>query len=178
MIKRQNDRNFPPALRAGVKIKREIPVPYWQARWTKNVNTGSGNQDMIPMPADPHREVLRLLSDRMVREGGFGDYLLSEQFSRFCREYDIYELWSGFLTNAGDRPDLYGSDMIRNAFFPLLQHLYQWRKSEFPRILAGILADYAKKPPGPMCVPAIRQDLIRLGYTSNDVDDTFSAVNL
>jgi len=130
------------------------------------------------MPADPHREVLRLLSDRMVREGGFGDYLLSEQFSRFCKNYDIYEIWSGLLTNAGDRPDLYGIDTTRNAFFLLLQHILRGRSAEFPRILAGLLADYAKKPLDPLFVSAIRQDLTRLGYTPDDVDDTFSAVSL
>jgi hypothetical protein len=132
---------------------------------------------MRPMLQDPNRPVLRLLSDRMIREG-FGDYLLSEQFSRFCRRYDIYEIWSGLLTNSGDRPELYGSDTIRNAFFRLQQHIFRGRNAEFPRILAGLLADYARKPLDPSFVSAIKQDLIQLGYTANDVDNTFSVVGL
>jgi len=131
---------------------------------------------MMPMLQDPHRNALRLLSDRMVSKG-FGDYLLSERFSRFCRKNDIYDIWSGLLTESGDRPDLYGSDMIRHAFFLLLQHIFRVRNAEFPRILAGILANYAEKPPDPSFLSDIKQDVTRLGYAANDLDDAFSALS-
>ncbi|HVP96067.1 hypothetical protein [Methanoregula sp.] len=131
----------------------------------------------MAMPQDPHRHAIRLLSDQMIREG-LGDYLLSEQFSRFCRKYDIYEIWTGLLGASLDRPDLYGPDILGNAVSLLLQHIYRGRNAEFPRILAGLLADYTKKPLNPLFVSTIKRDLIQLGYNEIDVDNTFSVKGL
>jgi hypothetical protein len=128
------------------------------------------------MPQD-QQQALRRISDHMILQG-MGDYLVSEKFSRFCREHEVYEIWGGFLGASGDRPELYGSDKIKNAFFLLLQHICQIRKAEFPKIIAGILADSTKKTADPSFVPTIKQDLIHLGYSIEDVEDSFRTMSM
>src|SRR5208337_3598244 len=115
------------------------------------------------MPQDPHK-ALRLIADHMIRQA-IGDYLVSGKFSRFCREHDIAEIWGGLLGSTDGKPEVYGSDVIRNAFFLLLEHIYRVRKEELPKCGAGICRNYAKKSPDPSFVPAIKQDLIQLGYS-------------
>ena len=124
------------------------------------------------MPQDP-QQALRHLSDRMIREG-IGNYLLSGQFLRFCSDHDLSEIWGGLLRDSADRPEVYGSDTVRNALFRLLEHIYHGRKVEFPRIFADLLADYAKKPSDLLFVPAVKQDLIKLGYSREEVEESFS----
>jgi hypothetical protein len=127
------------------------------------------------MPKDTQK-ALRLISDRMIRQG-MGNYLVSGKFSRFCREHDIADIWGGLLGLSDGKPELYGSDVIRNAFFLLLEHIYRGRRAELPKIIAGILADYEKKTPDASFVPAIKQDLIYLGYSMEDVDDSFKTMS-
>jgi hypothetical protein len=43
------------------------------------------------MPQDSQKTI-RELSDHIVTPD-FEDYLLSEQFTRFCREHDIDDIW-------------------------------------------------------------------------------------
>jgi hypothetical protein len=126
------------------------------------------------MPQDPHK-ALRLIADHMIRRG-MGDYLVSVKFSRFCREHDIAEIWGGLLGSTDGKPELYGSDVIRDAFLLLLEHIYRGRRAELPGIIASILADYAKKMPDPSFIPAIKQDLILLGYSMDDVEDSFKTM--
>jgi hypothetical protein len=127
------------------------------------------------MAQDPYK-ALRLISDHMIRHG-MGDYLVSGKFSRFCREHDIAEIWGGLLGSTDGRPELYGNDVTRNAFFLLLEHIYRGRREELPKIIAGILADYAKNTPDSSFVPAIKQDLIHLGYSIEYVEDSFKTIN-
>src|SRR5208337_2846618 len=110
------------------------------------------------MPQDPHK-ALRLIADHMIRQA-IGDYLVSGKFSRFCREHDIAEIWGGLLGSTDGKPELYGSDVIRNAFFVVLVHICRVRKEEFPKVVAGTRTHKKKRPPDPSFVPAIKQDLI------------------
>ncbi len=127
------------------------------------------------MAQDPQK-TLMLISDHMIRQG-MGDYLASGKFSRFCKEHDIAEIWAGLLGSSDGKPELYGSDVVRDAFFLLLQHIYRGRRVELPKIIAGILADYAKKTADPSLVPAIKQDLVLLGYSMEDVEDSFKTMS-
>jgi hypothetical protein len=147
-------------------------LPFWQDRLDEARKYRPGNQNCMSMPHDPD-PVLRLLSDHMIREGT-GDYLLSGKFRRFCRKHNLSEIWGGLLGSSGDRPELYGNDMVRNALFQLMQHIYRGRKADLPKILAGLLVDYGKNPSCSSFVPAIQQDLIDLGYSREDVEDAFS----
>jgi len=125
------------------------------------------------MPGDT-KERIRQLSDHMM-EMDNGNFLLSEQFSRFCREYDIDEIWDGLLASAGDRPDLYGKEGLRHAFSRLLEHLYQKKRADFPRILSGLVALVPKKASDLLYLSTIRKDLSALGYSRDDAEVYFSA---
>jgi hypothetical protein len=126
------------------------------------------------MPQDSQK-IIRQLSDHIVTPD-FEDYLLSEQFTRFCREHDIEDIWEEELDMSREKPYLYGGDTIHEAFFWTLQHLYQKKKDEFPRILAGFLADFSGSYPVPSFFYEISEDLIRLGYSKKEVEDKFSKI--
>jgi len=102
------------------------------------------------------------------------NYLLSEKFSRFCKKHNLYEIWGGLVASLDGKPDLYGNDRTDYAFFLLLQHIYYVRRDKLLKILADLLADYAKKPLPLPVVRMIKQDLLHLGYSRNEVKDTFS----
>jgi len=121
------------------------------------------------MPQDT-KERVRQLSNHIMDMNN-GSFLLSEQFSRFCREYEIDELWGGLLTSAEDRPDLYGDEIIRHAFSRLLEHIYLKRRPEFLRILRGLLALFPKNSCTPSLFPTVKQDLLGLGYSREDTEE-------
>jgi len=123
------------------------------------------------MPQDP-KKTIRLLSDHIFRLN-ISTYLLSEQFTRFCREQDIDDMWEGLLRLSNDSPDLYDSDVAKNAFSLLLEQIYRMRKDEFPGILAGLLADFSGAVPSPFIFRTIKGDLIQLGYPGKDMEDIF-----
>jgi len=125
------------------------------------------------MPQDT-REKIRQLSDHIV-DMDTGSFLLSEQFSRFCREYGIDEIWGGLLTSAEDRPDLYGNEIARHAFSRLLEHIYRKKRADFLPILSGLLALDPKKPCDPSFFSTIKQDLLGLGYSEKDAKEHLPA---
>ena len=96
---------------------------------------------------------------------GYRELPVIRTILRFWQDHDLSEIWGGLLRDSADRPEVYGSDTVRNALFRLLEHIYHGRKVEFPRIFADLLADYAKKPSDLLFVPAVKQDLIKLGYS-------------
>ena len=116
------------------------------------------------------REGIRQLSGHIMDMDN-GKFLVSEQFSRFCREHQIDEMWGGLLTSAGDRPDLYGDEIIRHALFRLLEHICHKRRSEFLSILHGLLLLLQKNSCNPSLFPAVRQDLIGLGYSPEEAEE-------
>jgi hypothetical protein len=120
---------------------------------------------------DP-RKTISQLSAHIVRPGVV-DYLVSEPFTRFCREHDIEDAWNEALGLSGDKPDLYGDAVVKNAFLMLLGHLYVSRRDEFPELLAGILAGFSRGYQGPLFFSEILQDLTRLGYSRSDMEILF-----
>jgi len=120
------------------------------------------------MPQDT-RGKIRQLSDHIVDMNN-GSFLLSERFSRFCREYGIDEIWGGLLTSAEDRPDLYGDGIVRHAFSRLLEHICRERRPEFLRIISGLLALLPETPCNPQDLRIIKQDLLGLGYSPYDAE--------
>jgi len=123
------------------------------------------------MPQNP-KKTIRLLSDHIFRLN-ISNYLLSEQFARFCREQNIDDMWEGLLRLSNDSPDLYDSDVAKNAFSMMLEQIYHVRKDEFLGILAGLLTDFAGAVPSPFIFRTIKGDLIQLGYPGKDVEDKF-----
>ncbi len=128
------------------------------------------------MPQDS-QQTIRLLSNHIIRQG-MGNYLLSDHFSRFCREHNLAEIWEGLLGSSRDKPELYGDDVMRDAFFHLLQHIYRGRREKFLEILVALLADYSKISLDSNLVPTIKQDLIRLGYPLKEVEDMVSTMDV
>jgi len=124
------------------------------------------------MPQDP-RKTISQLSDHIVQLG-IVDYLLSGQFTRFCREHDIDDAWSEALGFSSDKPELYGDNVAKNAFLLLLRHLFLNRRDEFPEIVAGLLSDFSRQYQGPSFASGILQDLTLLGYSRCDMESLFS----
>jgi hypothetical protein len=123
--------------------------------------------------AQDSQKTIRQLSDHILTLD-IGDYLVSEQFTRFCRKHDIDDIWTEELDMSREKPYLYGGDTVKKAFFWTLQHLYQKKKDEFPGILAGLLTDFSGRYPGPSIFHEISEDLIRLGYSKKDVENKFA----
>ena len=134
----------------------------------------SHNQEKnMPLPWDFRRGIRQLSDD--VLSLGIDNYLVSEQFAAFCRNHGIYEIWTGIRGLSRDKPELYGRDVLDNAFFLLLQHIYRARNAEFLGFLTDLLADYSGVPLNPSFFLAIQNDLIILGYSRKDVETHFSS---
>jgi len=118
------------------------------------------------------RKILRQLSDHIL-ELETRNYLASGQFTRFCTAHEIEDTWSAGLELSRDKPQLYGRDVEKNAFFEFLQHIHHSRKNEFPKIITELLTDVSGKHPAPTSVFRIQEDLIRLGYSREDVEKAF-----
>ncbi|MDD1696290.1 MAG: hypothetical protein LUQ54_05270, partial [Methanoregula sp.] len=78
------------------------------------------------------------------------------------------------LELARDKPDLYGGDVAKNAFFMFLLHVYNSRKEDFPKIIASLLNCFPGRYQSPPVLSAIKDDLIRLGYPEKEVETAFS----
>ena len=105
-----------------------------------------------------------------------GQYLLSEKFSRFCRQEDLDDVWSESLDLSRDRPDLYGDAVIKNAFAEFLYHIFYRRPEEFPalffRFLSGFSPDIARQLP----LDDLKNDLRDLGYPAESLETIFSGI--
>jgi hypothetical protein len=105
------------------------------------------------------------------------DYLLSEDFSRFCREQDLADAWREYLEIARDMPELYGSAVTKHAFVLFLRHIFHGQPEEFPallgRLLAGLTEGFSREFP----VDDLKKDLRHLGYSDEKTDRAFSILN-
>lgn len=119
------------------------------------------------------RTTISRLSDHTLAPGMI-DYLQSTQFTRFCREHDIEDVWTEALEYSRDIPDLYGDVVVKHAFLMLVRHLYRSRIEDFPAILADLLADFFPEYPGPGYISGILDDLAGLGYTRKYMEALFS----
>ena len=105
------------------------------------------------------------------------DYLSSENFLIFCREYDLVDNWKEFLVVSRDRPDLYGGSVIKNAFDLLVHHIFHSRPGEFPEVFTNFLARFSQEIDQQLPFDDLKSDLMDLGYSGYDLDKKFQICN-
>ncbi len=101
-------------------------------------------------------------------------YLLSEHFSRFCREHGLVDLWEESLENSRDRPDLYGGTVAKYAFDRFLHHIFHSRSGEFLDLFARIVADFSRVTSQELPTDLLKKDLPSLGYSGEEIEHRFS----
>lgn len=99
-----------------------------------------------------------------------GDYLVSGDFSRFCRQNDLYDAWREYLRFSQDRPDLYGSSVLKNAFTLFLYHIYNTRKEIFPSLFTRMMAEFSRTISCSLPVDDLKRSLLLLGYPEIETD--------
>ncbi len=105
------------------------------------------------------------------------DYLTSEQFLLFCRERDLGDAWSEYLELSRDKPDLYGSSVIKNAFVLFLHHIFHSRQKEFPALFALLLKDFSQGISCVLPLDDLKSDLMLLGYSDREIETEFSGTD-
>lgn len=106
-----------------------------------------------------------------------GPYLSSENFSRFCRQEDLDDVWGESLDLSRDRPDLYGDSVIRNAFAEFLYHIFYRRPEEFPALFVRFLSGFSHEIACQLPLDDLKKDLRDLGYPAESVETTFSIIS-
>ena len=105
-----------------------------------------------------------------------GQHLLSEKFSRFCRQEDLDGGRSESRDLSRDRPDLNGDAVIKNAFAELLSLIHYWRPEKVPalfvRFLSGFSPDIARQLP----LEDLKKDLREPGYPAAPPEKIFSGM--
>jgi hypothetical protein len=124
------------------------------------------------MPQDTKIPIQRL-ADRLF-DLPIGNYLVSENFSEFCRQYDLEDLWKEYRVLSRDRPELYGHFVIKNAFIRLLHHVFHSRPDEFLELFTHLLIDFSQWISCIIPVNDLKKDLIQLGYSDEKVENEFS----
>ena len=124
------------------------------------------------MPQDTKIPIQRL-TDRLFNLP-VGNYLVSEQFSLFCRQYDLEDLWKEYRVLSRDRPELYGHFVIKNAFIRLLHHVFHSRPDEFIRVVTQFLLRFSQKIDLPLPLDDLKRDLMDLGYPKGELETEFS----
>jgi len=123
------------------------------------------------MPPDTQKTIARLYA--LVGKLPLEAYLLSENFSIFCRKFDLADTWKEHSESSRDRPELYGNESTRQAFILFFDHLIQTRPSEFLGILTAFLQDLGEYSAPPVPVDAIKKTCVNLGFPTKTVDDEF-----
>jgi len=100
-------------------------------------------------------------------------YLSSENFLRFCRQYDLEDRWNEYLALSRDIPEFYGSAVIKNAFVRFLHHIYSSRPREFLSLFALHMRDFSGKNSCTLPVGDLRSDLLLPGYSLQEIDTQF-----
>ena len=103
-----------------------------------------------------------------------GNYLVSENFLQFCRQYDLEDLWKEYRVLSRDRPELYGHFVIKNAFIRLLHHVFHSRPDEFIRVVTQFLLRFSQKIDLPLPLDDLKRDLMDLGYPKGELETEFS----
>jgi hypothetical protein len=104
------------------------------------------------------------------------DYLSSEHFLRFCREYDLSDAWQEKLEYSRDIPSLYGGAVIENAFVRLLHHIFHSRPDEFLEVVTHFLSSFSQEISDPLPLDDLKKDLMDLGYSDKDLETEFSVL--
>ena len=103
-----------------------------------------------------------------------GNYLVSENFLQFCRQYDLEDLWKEYRVLSRDRPELYGHFVIKNAFIRLLHHVFHSRPDEFIGVVTQFLLRFSQKIDLPLPLDDLKRDLMDLGYPEGELETEFS----
>jgi len=103
-----------------------------------------------------------------------GNYLVSENFSEFCRQYDLEDLWKEFRVLSRDKPELYGHFVIKNAFIRLLHHVFHSRPDAFIEVVTQFLLRFSQKIDLPLPLDELKRDLMDLGYSEGELENEFS----
>jgi len=102
------------------------------------------------------------------------DYLSSENFSVFCMEYDLDDAWKEYLVYSRDRPDLYGREVMHNAFVLFLHHIFHSRPREFLALFTRFLMGLSQGNTRSLPFDDLKKDLHYLGYSDEAIDNNFS----
>jgi hypothetical protein len=102
-----------------------------------------------------------------------GDYLTSEDFSRFCREHALGDDWNEYLQLSMDRPDLYGPAVIKDAFSHFLGHLFHSRQNEFLHLFGLLLAAFRRRMTCGLPLDKLERELLLLGYPEQEIRKIF-----
>lgn len=128
------------------------------------------------MPQDTKKPIQRL-TDRLFTLP-IGNYLVSENFSLFCRQHDLEDLWKEYRVLSRDRPELYGHFVIKNAFVRLLQHIFHSRPNEFLEVVTHFLSSFSQEISDPLPLDDLKKDLMDLGYSDRDLETEFSVLRM
>jgi hypothetical protein len=123
------------------------------------------------MPQDTKIPIQRL-ADRLF-DLPIGNYLVSENFSEFCRQYDLEDLWKEYCVLSRDRPELYGHFVIKNAFIRLLHHVFHSRPDAFIEVVTQFLLRFSQKIDLPLPLDDLKRDLMDLGYSEGELETEF-----
>jgi hypothetical protein len=108
----------------------------------------------------------------------FRDYLESGDFSLFCGEHGLSDVWREYLRVSRDRPDLYGDAVLKNAFTLFLSHDYHSRGEDFLHLFVQLMADFARNLSCPLPVDDFKRSLLLLGYAEGEVDHALFILRL
>ena len=126
------------------------------------------------MPRDTRKTVKRLADHLFTLP--MGNFLVSENFSLFCRQHDLEDIWKEYRVLSRDKPDLYGHFVIKNAFVRLLHHIFHSRPDEFLEVVTHLLSMFSQKISQPLPLDDLKKDLMDLGYSDKDLETEFSAL--
>ena len=102
------------------------------------------------------------------------EYLVSEEFSRFCKDHHIADIWAGQLELSKEtRPELYGRDVVKNAFVLFLRHILHSRPGDFPEVFTLFLTDFLKGRSLVFPLGELKKDVLCLGYPAEDIENRF-----
>jgi hypothetical protein len=121
------------------------------------------------------KKIIGLIVERLF-SFPVGSYLSSENFSRFCRQEDLNDVWSESLDLSRDRPDLYGDSVIRNALVEFLYHIFYRRPEDFPALFVRFLAGFSPGIARPLPLEDLKKDLQDLGYPAESLEKIFSVL--
>jgi len=107
-----------------------------------------------------------------------GNYLISENFSLFCRQHDLEDLWKEYRVLSRDMPELYGHFVIKNAFVRLLHHIFHSRPNEFLEVVTHFLSSFSQEISDPLPLDDLKKDLTDLGYSDRDLETEFSVLRM
>jgi hypothetical protein len=105
------------------------------------------------------------------------EYLSSEKFYIFTKDHHLADIWAGQLDLSKEsRPDLYGRDVVKNAFVLFLGHIFHTRPGDFPGLFAGLLMDFSQGISDALPLDELKKDLRCLGYSDHEIGDSFSGL--